>query len=379
MGTITQRKLANGTVRFRAEIRIKRSGYPEYKESKTFGTKRTAENWLKTREAEIENNPKILFGVGDEESITVGNAIQRYIDEIGASFSRTKVSSLILLTKLPIAKVQLVKLGAAHLDAHVKLRKNGVPKLGLNPIQSSTILNEVENLKSVLIHAKMIWRYDVNVTEYSEACLQLRKTRQLVKANRRDRLPTTDELVSLLKHYKEKWDRGRTAYPMHLIVLFAIFSCRRQSEITRISLKDYDTNHQQWKVRDLKNPSGKGMHKDFTVNDDCKVVIDLLLDPEVRARMLKMNGDADLLVPLSPVAIASEFNQSCNILGINDFRFHDLRHEGATRLAESGLTIPQIQQVTLHNTWSSLERYVSVRQRRGVLSLSEMLHLIGEM
>jgi len=95
--------------------------------------------------------------------------------------------------------------------------------------------------------------------------------------------------------------------------------------------------------------------------------------------MLKMSGDPNLLVPLSPIAIASEFNQSCKIIGISDLRFHDLRHEGATRLAEKGLSIPQIQQVTLHDTWSSLERYVSVKQRRNVMTLNEMLKIIGEM
>ena len=100
---------------------------------------------------------------------------------------------------------------------------------------------------------------------------------------------------------------------------------------------------------------------------------------DTRARMLRMGGDNDLLVPLSAVAIASEFNQSCHILGMSDFRFHDLRHEGATRLAESGLTIPQIQQVTLHDTWSSLERYVSVKKRANILQLDDLLQIIGEM
>ena len=41
-------------------------------------------------------------------------------------------------------------------------------------------------------------------------------------------------------------------------------------------------------------------------------------------------------------------------------RFHDLRHEAATRLAEQGLTVPQIQQYTLHDDWNSLKRYVNL-------------------
>ena len=53
------------------------------------------------------------------------------------------------------------------------------------------------------------------------------------------------------------------------------------------------------------------------------------------------------------------------MLDIEDLRFHDLRHEGATRLAENGLTISQLQQ-QLHESWSSLERYVQIRRRNSI-------------
>lgn len=379
MGTITQRKSVSGAIRYRAEIRIKRSGLPEYKESKTFGTMRTASNWLNKREQEIADNPDILLGINNK-SMTIAAAIAKYKEEVGDEFGRTKNRSLDLIAKLPIAKVYLEQINATHVSEHVALRKKGYSKLGLDPVLPSTILNELQNIKSILTHASVMWRINVNLNEFNNACLQLRKTRQIKKSDKRDRLLSNAELKNLLLHYLDKWNRGRTAYPMHLIVLLAIFSCRRQAEITRIRLSDYDKEHQSWMVRDLKNPSGsKGNHKHFNVLPECQKIIELLMRDEIRARMLKMGGDSDLLVPLSAVAIASEFNQSCHVLGMSDFRFHDLRHEGATRLAESGLTIPQIQQVTLHDTWSSLERYVSVKKRANILQLDDLLQIIGEM
>ena len=379
MGTITQRKSVSGVIRYRAEIRIKRSGLPEYKESKTFGTMRTASNWLNKREQEIADNPDILLGISNK-SMTIAAAIAKYKEEVGDEFGRTKNRSLDLIAKLPIARVHLEQINATHVSEHVALRKKGYSKLGLDPVLPSTILNELQNIKSILTHASVMWRINVNLNEFNNACLQLRKTRQIKKSDKRDRLLSNTELKNLLLHYLDKWNRGRTAYPMHLIVLFAIFSCRRQAEITRIRLSDYDEEHQSWMVRDLKNPNGsKGNHKHFNVLPECQKIIELLMRDDTRARMLKMGGDSDLLVPLSAVAIASEFNQSCHILGMSDFRFHDLRHEGATRLAESGLTIPQIQQVTLHDTWSSLERYVSVKKRANILQLDDLLQIIGEM
>ena len=53
--------------------------------------------------------------------------------------------------------------------------------------------------------------------------------------------------------------------------------------------------------------------------------------------------------------------------------FHDLRHEGCTRLSEKGMTIPQIQQVSLHDSWSSLERYVSVKVRKNIMDVEQVI------
>lgn len=47
MGSITARKGADGSVSYRAAIRINKKGYPAYSESKTFHSKKVAENWLK--------------------------------------------------------------------------------------------------------------------------------------------------------------------------------------------------------------------------------------------------------------------------------------------------------------------------------------------
>jgi integrase len=159
---------------------------------------------------------------------------------------------------------------------------------------------------------------------------------------------------------------------------FAIFSCRREAEITRMQLDDYDETNKLWKIRDLKNPNGsKGNHKEFSVHDDCQQMIDLLLDGDIRHRMLKRGYDENLLVPLSPKTMGSEFRKACKLLGIDDLHFHDLRHEGCTRLAEKGMTIPQIQQVSLHDSWSSLERYVSVKVRKNVMGVEQALKLFN--
>ena len=49
---------------------------------------------------------------------------------------------------------------------------------------------------------------------------------------------------------------------------------------------------------------------------------------------------------------------ACDALGIEDFRWHNLRHEACSRLAERGWTVQQIQLISGHKTLQSLERYM---------------------
>ncbi|MDI9722506.1 integrase, partial [Acinetobacter junii] len=98
-----------------------------------------------------------------------------------------------------------------------------------------------------------------------------RKTRQISVSQKRDSLPTFDELECLTKYFVRKWNQSSYSYPMHLIMWFAIFSCRREAEITRMQLDDYDETDILWKIRDLKNSNGsKGNHNEFSVHDDCQ-------------------------------------------------------------------------------------------------------------
>lgn len=157
---------------------------------------------------------------------------------------------------------------------------------------------------------------------------------------------------------------------MHLIMWFAIVSARRQGEIVRLALDDDMGDY--FVVCDVKNPKGsKGNHKKFKVYDESRQLIELL--KSVREKVLDLGYDETLLVPVNPKTISREFTTACHFLGIDDLYFHDLRHEACTRLAERGLTIPHIQEVSLHDSWRSLERYVSIHKRPHTLSFDDVM------
>lgn len=382
MGTVTLRESANGTVKYRAEIRINRKGLPSYKESKTFTSKKIAKNWLIKREAEIEQNPDILLNKGIVTAdYTLKQAIDKYLEEVEDVYCRSKIISLKRLKKFPIAKCKIQNLTSEQISNHVKLRRRGCEELGYLPNKPISVQTEMLVIRSVLIHASVMWNIPVDINTFDRVTAQMRKTRQLVISSSRDRLPTAKELLKLTKYFYEKWNKKTIAntYPMHLLMWFAIFSCRRISEICRLDLDDYDSYNQSWLVKDLKNPRGsRGNNKEFNVLDPCRTIIEIAKRPEYRNRMLELGHSDKLLFPVNVNTLAAEFRKGCKFLGIDDLKFHDLRHEGCTRLAEQGFTIPQLQQVSLHESWKCLQIYVSVKKRKDMPQIEDVLHLIGE-
>lgn len=156
---------------------------------------------------------------------------------------------------------------------------------------------------------------------------------------------------------------------MHLIMWAAIYLCRRDAELCRIKISDTDIVRKTMMVRDVKSPDGSaGNHKKARIPDVAVTVINDLL----KARE-KLECDDDRLMPVDARSVSTYFARACKILNIQDLRLHDLRHEGATRLAEDGLTIPQIQQVTLHESWGSLQLYVNITPRGDRLDYEEAM------
>ncbi len=68
----------------------------------------------------------------------------------------------------------------------------------------------------------------------------------------------------------------------------------------------------------------------------------------------------------TPVLVFGIFNSRCFLwacreAGIEDFRFHDLRHEATSRLLERGLNQMEVASITGHRDLRMLKRYTHLR------------------
>lgn len=348
MGTITARKRKDNSTAYTAQIRINRDGKTVYQESQTFDRKQVAQAWIKRRETELAQPGAIERA--NRKGVTIKQMIEQYLDEYEKlrPLGKTKRATLTAIGETWLGAVNDSSLTSQNLVefAQWRMGKEG------GSVQAQTVGNDLSHLGAVLSIAKPAWGYEVDPHAMSDARKVLRKLGMVSKSKERNRRPTLDELDKLMEHFFEMQTRRPGSIHMPKMIAFAIFSTRRQEEITRIRWEDLDCARQAVLVRDMKNPGQKiGNNVWCHLPDEAWAIIQGT--PKV----------ADEIFPYNARSVSAAFTRACPLLGIEDLHFHDLRHEGVSRLFEMDWDIPRVSSVSGHRDWNSLRRYTHLRGR----------------
>ncbi|SPJ29588.1 hypothetical protein [Falsiruegeria mediterranea] len=230
MTQIIERKRADGSTAYLAQIAVKRKGQWLHRESRTFDRKSTAEAWHIKRMKEIK-------ALGDDLSTlrrknrTLSTAIDKYLADTNERIGKTKKQVLeTIRDEYDISEMNANDIQSADIVDFLRLvsARDGVGS-------PATVLNYASHLAAVFRIAKPAWGIPLNrlaMTEAMEATKRLGITR---KSKSRNRRPTLDELDALLTLFEDKHVRRPSSLPMHRVVGFALFSTRRQEEITRVA------------------------------------------------------------------------------------------------------------------------------------------------
>lgn len=380
MGTIVEKRLADGKVKFKAVVRLKKADLGNFSSSKTFSKKSLATTWIKKIEAEFAESPEKFFQKQEDEVVypTLKEAIEYYIDKNGKNFARTKTSSLRHLAKYPIGEITLDQLKGTDIYNFAEMQGTGEYSAEGNPLNPATIKKDLAHLKVVLKNARRGRGFkilDTLLEDYDEVIKQLIEDRIIGRSTPRTHLPTSDELQRLTSFFYKNWRRKAGTTPMHLVMWFAVTSGRRQAEICSLRLINWKKSNNTWLVENLKDPNKRKIDRLMKITPECMEVIEEVLKPDTRKRMLELGYSDQLLFPLDSKTIGTYFTRACHILGIEGLRFHDLRHEAATRYAEDGFTVPQLEQITLHSSWNTLRRYVNIHHRDDRLTFKEAIEV----
>jgi integrase len=341
MGTIVARKRKDGTTAHLAQLLIKRDGTIVHREARTFDRKQAAAVWLEKRETE-------LAAPGALERLAIFDpplcdVIDRYVVESKKEIGRTKAQVLRAIKGYDLANRRCSSITSTEI---VAFANQLVAK-----VTPATVSNYLSHLSAVFAIARPAWGYPLNQTAMKDAFVVANRLGVTSKSRSRDRRPTLEELDLLMIHFADRQKRRPSSVPMQKVIAFAIFSTRRLEEITRLRHADLDKEGSRILVRDMKNPGEK-------IGND--VWCDL--PAEALQIILSMLSSTDEIFPFTTDAIGMGFTRACQFLGIGDLHFHDLRHDGVSRLFEIGRNIPQVAAVSGHRSWSSLKRYTHLRQ-----------------
>jgi integrase len=155
-------------------------------------------------------------------------------------------------------------------------------------------------------------------------------------------------------------DRNETPISSRIgrIIRFAIATAMRLDEICRVDWADVNERTRMLLIRDRKDPRNKQ-------GNDQRIP---LFGPSgydgwtiLAEQALHLGSAKGRIFPYNSRSVGTAFRRGCRALGIEDLHFHDLRHEGTSRLFEAGFAIEQVSLVTGHKDWKMLRRYTHLK------------------
>ncbi len=347
MAHIEVREKADGTSVYKAEVVVTVDG-KRFKRSSTFSSLTTARRWSAQKEKEMRAPQGCTELRKPKKPPTVADALERYMADQEPNLKATKkqVLSFVRDGRCELSKLEMRQIQPFHIKAFATELRNG----GRSPATVSSYLSHVCHVLSAA-EADFGPEYAVDFGALAKGKYAARRNGLAGKATSRTRRPSMDELDTLMEYFIRRSAGDARAIPMALIVAFAIFGVRRQSEITSVRWVDLDDD--ELLVRSMKDPRKPEGHDRLTQ-----------LTKEA-SRVIEIHGkrDPERIFPYSPNVISRNFTNACKTLNINDLRFHDLRHEGVSWLRERGWETGHVMSVSGHSATSTLDRYTNIKRR----------------
>ena len=345
MATIRERPKGDGTRAFHVQVRM--AGYPA--RTASFSSKRQAERWAKTVEAEMIEGRH--FRSAEARRRTLAEAIDRYLEHEAPKLRdgrmqrstlpwwREKLGRFKLCDITPALIAQYRdQLAAepyrrARPGAKRSSLKAGEPAREFKR-KPNTVNNYLVSLGRIFSVARREWHWITHNPMEGVAKLRAGPGRvRYLSEDERQRLLTATAKDPQL----------------HVLAVLALSTAARAGELMSLSWHDVD-------LKDGRVLLGK------TKNAQPRVVWvrgEALRLLKEHGRIRRLDDDPVFLgaAPGTRYDYHTHFKAACAAAGVTDFRFHDLRHSAATYLAREGATEQQLKAI---GGWKSnvVSRYV---------------------
>lgn len=338
MATIVPRKNDDGEV-IGWQAKVRRRGHPP--QSKTYTYQAEAEKWA--RRVETEMDCGAFISTNEAERTTLSDLIKDFKADFAPHHYRQrkdkKEAWRFQLDRLDeaLGKYSLAaidqKLVAAYRDGRLKGNQ------GRKAVGETTVRKELYMLSKVLGFAQ---------TEKGIAMPRgnpVDKIRKPTEGKGRDRRLTADEWQAFATECRASRNPWLWA-----AVQLAVETAMREGELLALQRKDIDKTRRLVMLYETKNGEARA------------VPLSAAALAVIEALPLSTTG---LLLPLERMTLYHAFMYARQRAGINDFTFHDLRHEAMSRLAERGdFSVLELAAVSGHKTLQMLKRYTHLQAEK---------------
>ncbi len=357
MPTIRERAKADGTRVFHVQVRM--SGFPA--RTASFPTRRQAERWSKTVEAEMIEGKH--FRSVEARRRTLAQAIDRYVEEelpkkrdartrgIRLRWWKGKLGHLKLAEITPAILVEYRNRLTKETFARASPGSKGSALKAGEPATQHKRKPQTANrylayLSHVFTLARREWHW-INhdpfdgVSKFAEGAARVR----YLAEDERERLLT----------------QTRNDAQLHALVMLALATAARAGELVNLHWSDIEVEEQPGPTPEAPPKQHARLLLRKTKNSQPRTVwvhgeALRLLQEHGKAR--RLDDDRVFVSIKGKLYDYSEpFGAACEAAGIKDFTFHGLRHSAATYLAREGATEQQLKAI---GGWKSniVSRYV---------------------
>lgn len=308
----------------------------------TFKRLTDAKRWAQATEAAIREGR--YFKTTEARRHTLSEAIQRYRESVlPTKKDRRKQAAQLNWWDEKLGYYTLADVTPALIgEARDELLKNKAP---------ATVVRYLAAISHVFTIAVIEWGWIENNP--------VKKVRKPKEPRGRVRFLSEDERDRLLQASKH----SETSF-LHLIIVLALSTGMRQGEILNIRWPDVDLDKGSLVLHETKNGERR--------------VVPLagyalgLIKGYSKVRRL----DTDLLFPGrkpdKPIFIRTPWLKAVKEAGIEDFRFHDLRHSAASYMLMSGASLGEIAELLGHKTLQMVKRYSHLSEAHSAKVVSKM-------
>jgi integrase len=292
-------------------------------QTKTFTYKADAEVWALEVQLSHERGS---FGDRNKLKDTLAQVLLRYRDEMSPQKrgSRQEIARIDRLLKDPISLVTLARLSPEVLARFRDRRlKDGTVACSYDLTIISGVLNQ----------SRKEWSYPLasNPVDLIAKPAPPRSRNRRLQPGEYERLAVAAT-------------KGQTSYLWPLVNL-AIETAMRRGELLGLTWDYVDLDKRTAFLPMTKNGSSR----------------EVPLSPRAVTWLEGLPRTSSHVMPATGIAVRLAWDRLVARAGLEDLRFHDLRHEAITRFFEMGLSIPEVALISGHRDPRMLFRYTHLR------------------